>query len=641
MSLTVKKIRLINLAILCTTCATLYCAPSFKTASSGFKDIWAREFMFKPVISLNDRRAHVETWLLGGYEHRTSMLCILLSDMLFTSFDDEYVFNAEIPRHYFFNRAEWLKREKLSDSETQAVKALFEKCAKKHPSGSCLNYAFLPDFLKRTMGKAQDMETVLFRIASNNGCLCDHAVSENPTSGQLFQLLSEGCTPILERKSVDNWNFLSKDDGKWRLVFGSFTDGNGKLQFLMNIPEETTLMERWRWNGTSNNALESIHLGTIYEKNMKRNKLTGYFNIRSNIDNMICNNGFMLLPASELPSYRLHAIRHWRRSAGAWDGELRQILGLPEATKQPHMAKPSVEAAPKDIWKYYFHENKGSAGFAFDGGFIPRWRIAEGPFAPLQKALLSAIATHKPDFVAFGLSFPGRLFHASRLFLGNSLLMPTQPELNECKALADSVLGLYQATFGEVPTEPFHWDDPEFSNDHMERHHPGYKSRHSLQDHLFHSLPRILEGATSVKDAVSRMERQCAWTATVEGGPKTDWDTVKLAIWRRIPVILEGNDGDWRMAVAYVVHDGRRLLLATKKQEQQAELPETALKEYTLPEELPEGMEFIDFDAIRWTPWFAHHFKPSVSHLAPQILQIFRNHPEAKEYLQTHHEIQK
>ena len=213
MSLTVKKrFRLINLAILCTTCATLYCAPSFKTASSGFKDIWAREFMFKPVISLNDRRAHVETWLLSGYEHRTSMLCILLSDMLFTRFDDEYVFNAEIPRHYFFNRAEWLKGEKLSDSETQNVKALFERCAKKHPTSSCLNYAFLPNFLKKTVGTAQNMETVLSRIASSNGCLCDHAVSENPTSGQLFQLLSEGYTAILERKSVDNWNLLSKDD---------------------------------------------------------------------------------------------------------------------------------------------------------------------------------------------------------------------------------------------------------------------------------------------------------------------------------------------------------------------------------------------------------------------------------------------
>lgn len=52
-------------------------------------------------------------------------------------------------------------------------------------------------------------------------------------------------------------------------------------------------------------------------------------------------------------------------------------------------------------------------------------------------------------------------------------------------------------------------------------------------------------------------------------------------------------------------------------------------------------MEFIDFDETRWTPWFVHHFEPSVKHLAPQILQIFRNHPEAKEYLLKHPEMKK
>ena len=107
-------------------------------------------------------------------------------------------------------------------------------------------------------------------------------------------------------------------------------------------------------------------------------------------------------------------------------------------------------------------------------------------------------------------------------------------------------------------------------------------------------------------------------------------ETVKLAIWRRIPVILEGKDGDWRIAVAYLVHNGKRFLLATKKQEAKAQHSEPVLKEYTLPKELPEELVFIEYAEAQWMPWFIHHFEPTVKHLALQILEIFKERPEAK-----------
>ena len=69
----------------------------FKTSDSGFKELWEKEFLFKPVIELNDRRSHVETWLLGGYEHNSSMLNVLLTNLILTSFDNEYVISSEIP----------------------------------------------------------------------------------------------------------------------------------------------------------------------------------------------------------------------------------------------------------------------------------------------------------------------------------------------------------------------------------------------------------------------------------------------------------------------------------------------------------------------------------------------------------------
>ena len=43
-----------------------------------------------------------------------------------------------------------------------------------------------------------------------------------------------------------------------------------------------------------------------------------------------------------------------------------------------------------------------------------------------------------------------------------------------------------------------------------------------------------------------------------------------------------------------------------------------------------EELEFMEYNETQWTPWFVHHFAPSVEHLAPQILEIFKDHPEAK-----------
>ena len=49
---------------------------------------------------------------------------------------------------------------------------------------------------------------------------------------------------------------------------------------------------------------------------------------------------------------------------------------------------------------------------------------------------------------------------------------------------------------------------------------------------------------------------------------------------------------------------------------------------YDLPDELPEGLEFIEYDESRWTPWLVHHVAPTVEHLAPQVREIFRRHLE-------------
>ena len=606
--------------------------PSFPlTGKSGFKDVWEARFMHRPVERLDDRRTLVEIWLLGGYEHNSAMLDVLLTDMIFSELDNDYIFRTEIPHGLFQNHARCLKGKELTEEEKGKVTKLFRKCAGRHPHGGALNYAFLPVYLHKTVGGSQKMPEALEKIARGDACPCDYGVSESPTAEQLVQLLDEGNAVILERKGVSSWNPFANDDGKWRLVFGSFTDDNGKLLFLMNVPEETTLMEKLVWNKTSD-VLESIDLGTIYEYNKKRYKSTLYAPVRSIVDNYICNNGFMLLPENELSNYRLHAIRHWRRSLSPWDDELRDILGLAKPEKKAPMEKPLADAASSDLWRYYFAENRGSAGISFEGSCLWKLNLPVGRFSSLEQAMLASAAASRPDFVGFGLSFPGRLFHASRLFLGNSLLYPKQPELDQCIALTDKQLTQYKEKYGELPQESFHWDDPGHSNDYMERHHPDYKSRHSLSAHLFHSLPLILKGVSSVRDAVDKMGPACAWTATVEGGPGTDWETVKLALWRQIPVILEGKDGDWRTAFAYLVHDGKKLLLVTKKQDATtAPAPaEPVLKQYELPEELPPELEFMEYDETQWTPWFVHHFEPTVEHLAPQILEIFKNHPEAK-----------
>ena len=107
--------------------------------------------MFKPVIELKDRRAHIETLLLGGYEHNSSMLSVLLTNLILSSFDNEYVISSEIPLYYFTKEAEFLKHAKLTDEEAKTVKSLYAKCARRHPHGRTLNYAFLPVFLEKAI----------------------------------------------------------------------------------------------------------------------------------------------------------------------------------------------------------------------------------------------------------------------------------------------------------------------------------------------------------------------------------------------------------------------------------------------------------------------------------------------------------
>ena len=180
---------------------------------------------------------------------------------------------------------------------------------------------------------------------------------------------------------------------------------------------------------------------------------------------MLCNNGFLCISQPILQDYRMHAIRNWRRSVEAWDGELRKILGLPKEGKRQPAPKPDSTAPSRDLWQYYFGEHRGEAGLVFEGCVMPVWCLAAGKFSPLVAALLSSVAMQRRDFVGFGLSHPGRLFHTARLFLGNSLLLPTQAELNKCKMLDDEVLAKYKAAYGDLPREPYYWDSPEYSND--------------------------------------------------------------------------------------------------------------------------------------------------------------------------------
>ena len=52
------------------------------------------------------------------------------------------------------------------------------------------------------------------------------------------------------------------------------------------------------------------------------------------------------------------------------------------------------------------------------------------------------------------------------------------------------------------------------------------------------------------------------------------------------------------------------------------------MRVHVLPAELPEGLELIEYDESRWTPWLVHRFAPTVEHLAPQVREIFRRHLE-------------
>ena len=605
-------------------------SPSFPvTGSSGFRRVWEERFLRRPVGGLDDGRTHVELWLLSGREHRSSMLEVLLTDLMHTAIDDEGLLSSPPPAFLFRDRAAELKGAPLTDGERARALRFGARRRAGHVRGICLNRSFLPAYLHRTTGGEQRVGAALERIALREACVCDYGVSETATAEQALQVLNGGHAVLLERRGRVGWNPFAGDDGRWLLLFGSFTDGRGELRFLANVPEETTLMERYSWQRASHPSLESIDRCTISEMNYRRSKGTGFYNIRSNIENLICDNGFLALPASELGGYRLHALRHWRRSAEAWDGGLRRLLGLPAARPSGAGAEPPAGASAAEVWRHYFVERRGEAGLSYDGAALPRICLAEGGVEPLAAAVIAAAGASRPDFVAYGLSFPGRLFHASRLFLGDGLMLPRQEELDACVRLCGERLELFRRRFGQPPPEPVRWGDPGYSEDYDRRHRDGYRSPHSLSAHLAHSLPAILAGARDVRGAVGRLPAACGWSARVEGGPGTGWGTLRLAVWRGVPVILEGRGGEWRTAFGYLVRGGRRWLLATRGG--RAAPPDGGaprVRVHVLPAELPEGLELIEYDESRWTPWLVHRFAPTVEHLAPQVREIFRRHLE-------------
>ena len=587
-----------------------------------FRDLWEERFFRRPIVGMQDERALADTYLFAGSAHWSSQLCVLLAGQMRAVFDDEWVFRSYVPLPLLWQRAEELKGERLTEGERQAVRRLWLPRERWfslfHHQGLGLPLAAFAVNLKSTVGRTQDVGLALRRIAHDRGCVVDYGMSESPTEEQLLQLLHEGHPVILERCRKGWLLPWHGDDGKWLMVFGAYRDEGGCWRFLVNVPEETTLLRSFIWQNTQD-ALESIGRGTISEFIRRRSVRDQNVDQRSLIDCELGNRGLSAVPFGKLAGLRLHALRDWRRSGASWDDELQGALGL-------RRVLPAVGGGESaGLWRRTFGGRRGEAGLGFRGGTLRRFCLAETGEGGLADALVSVVGMVRPDFVAFGLGHPGRLFHAARMALGHPLMLPGKAEVQACVSLQREELASYVSRYGEVPPTTPCWDDDGYARYVLERRQPGWRSPHSQEAHLLHSLPAILAGARDVRGAVGRLPAACGWSARVEGGPGTGWETLRLAVWRGVPVILEGRGGEWRVAVAYLEEKGKRLLLVMSCGGR-GERPRVSL--YDLPDELPEGLEFIEYDESRWTPWLVHHVAPTVEHLAPQVREIFRRHLE-------------
>ena len=116
--------------------------------------------------------------------------------------------------------------------------------------------------------------------------------------------------------------------------------------------------------------------------------------------------------------------------------------------------------------------------------------------------------------------------------------------------------------------------------------------------------------------------------AALEGGRPCPGEMHVQSVRAGMPALVRGAGGGWRLAVGFVEHGGRRLLVTADPTVGWAEGERT--RRVARGEPLPRGVRLEEFREGELVSVFVHPFRPDVASVADRVREIFRGNADAR-----------
>ena len=596
--------------------------PRRTAESEAASRVWLRVFHGRPVTSLADSRALVGMHLLS-IPRRSGMSArdMALADVVMEQFGSDAVCSP-VPEELLAARAAELKGAGLTPGERGAVRRLAWRQAAlfrlRHPGARRFSFLLSGDaaHLSGTFGGAGTVGEALRRLARQHGLACDYRRVPGLPAPTLRRLLWASQPVVLEERAT----------GRFLLAFGMWREGGRDFVFL-NDPANTpvVIVERGQSHVDAVSICFFVIDGHVSDCELfdREGGLTG--DIRADSELVLPRRGF-LAREYRPEAYVAHVMEGWRRSAEAWDGRLRDIVSgggwrswLPLRSREPEpVPPPGADAADGELWDWHFRRGRPAAqpcGAGLAPLELPR---ADGA-SPLRACLLALVSLHDPDPWLYTLT-PGRMWAEVRDTPGNGRLRPGEGELAALMALGEEREAEFARRFTEFTGGRYHMLSSEvYEDDRVSPHDASRTSEWVLS---------LLGECGSPEGGLASYAAVSGKRAALEGGRPCPWEMHVRSVLSGMPALVRGAGGGWRLAVGFVEHGGRRLLVTADPTAGWAEGERT--RRVARGEPLPRGVRLEEFREGELVSVFVHPFRPDVASVADRVREIFRGNADAR-----------
>ena len=590
--------------------------------SEAASRVWLRVFHGRPVTSLSDSRTLVGMHLLS-IPRRSGMSArdMALADVVMEQFGSDAVCSP-VSEELLAARAAELKGAGLTPGERGAVRRLAWRQAAlfrlRHPGARRFSFLLSGDaaHLSGTFGGAGTVGEALRRLARQHGLACDYRRVPGLPAPTLRRLLWASQPVVLEERA----------SGRFLLAFGMWREGGRDFVFL-NDPANTpvVIVERGQSHVDAVSICFFVIDGHVSDCELfdREGGLTG--DIRADSELVLPRRGF-LAREYRPEAYVAHVMEGWRRSAEAWDGRLRDIVAgggwrswLPLRSREPEpVPPPGADAADGELWDWHFRRGRPAAqpcGAGLAPLELPR---ADGA-SPLRACLLALVSLHDPDPWLYTLT-PGRMWAAVRDTPGNGRLRPGEGELAALMALGEEREAEFARRFTEFTGGRYHMLSSEvYEDDRVSPHDASRTSAWVLS---------LLGECGSPEEGLASYAAVSGKRAALEGGRPCPWEMHVRSVLSGMPALVRGAGGGWRLAVGFVEHGGRRLLVTADPTAGWAEGERT--RRVARGEPLPRGVRLEEFREGELVSVFVHPFRPDVASVADRVREIFRGNADAR-----------